>query len=209
MINSDKYFTIIYKDLTVDERRNLLENSKVSASGYSHAFDDRDGLLSALVYLEDYLATKLMDHVPWSNKEELQKEIADIQKLMKKHGRVPKNRPDSVEKTMESKHPINPPPELLEQWLNLPLSVEEQLEVAARWGTDQRLEEIIHWLVTGPYGASIAASAPNLVADLRAACRPKVPTLKEKVLDILGSHGDLSPEEHSRIADILEDSLRD
>lgn len=84
-------------------------------------------------------------------------------------------------------HPITPPPELLEQWLDLPLSVEEQLEVAARWGADQRLEEIVHWLVTGPYGASIVTSAPNLVADLRAVCSPKPPSLKQQALEALDS----------------------
>lgn len=56
---------------------------------------------------------------------------------------------------------------------------------AAQWGWDQResevqeqadqeLEAIEHWLITGPYGASIVTSAPSLVADLRAAMRPSL-----------------------------------
>lgn len=48
------------------------------------------GLLSALVHLEDYLNTKLMDNVVWSHKEELQKEINDLQKLLIVLGRLPK-----------------------------------------------------------------------------------------------------------------------
>jgi hypothetical protein len=52
----------------------------------------------------------------------------------------------------------------------------------AQWGADQELEAIEHWLITGPYGASIACAAQNLIADLRAARRPKPPSLKEEAL---------------------------
>jgi hypothetical protein len=45
----------------------------------------------------------------------------------------------------------------------------------ARWGADQELEACIHWLITGPYGASIACNADHMISDLRAARRPKPP----------------------------------
>ena len=108
-------------------------------------------------------------------------------------------------------HPITPPPELVQQWMRVghmdiaPFHLAQALATqAARWGFDQRtawsaawlearlqeardeeLEAIIHWIVTGPYGASIATSAPNLVADLRVARRPKPPSLKEQALKAL------------------------
>jgi hypothetical protein len=74
---------------------------------------------------------------------------------------------------------------------------------AAQWGWDQRehevqeqadqeLEAVEHWLITGPYGASIVTSAPTLVGDLRAARRPKPPTLAECAL-----------EQYERVEDIL------
>jgi hypothetical protein len=67
---------------------------------------------------------------------------------------------------------------------------------AAQWGWDQRehevqeqanqeLEAVEHWLITGPYGASIVTSAPTLVGDLRAAMRPKPPSLAEQGMEAL------------------------
>jgi hypothetical protein len=60
VIASDKYFTIVFKDLTTEERMELLEQyayvGKTSASSYSHALDDRDQLLGALAYAEAALS---------------------------------------------------------------------------------------------------------------------------------------------------------
>lgn len=84
---------------------------------------------------------------------------------------------------MSNEHPITPPPELFGQWEGMPRSL--AFEAAYRAGADQQLERIIHWLVTGPYGASIVASAPSLVADLRAACRPKPLSDKEQSIALI------------------------
>ena len=62
----------------------------------------------------------------------------------------------------------------------------------AQWGADQELEAVEHWLITGPYGASIVTSAPTLIADLRIARRPNPPTLAEQAL-----------EQYKRVEDIL------
>lgn len=213
MINSDKYFTIIYRDLTVDERRKLLDNPKWSASGYSHAFDDRDGLLSALVYLEDFL-TKLIDLIVWppssETKEKLQKEIADIQRLMKMHGRLPKNhrKPEKVQE-YNTPHPVTPSSQRIRDWVTGYFGENtEELQntikgksyiatVAAQWGADQELEACCEWLRNnGLYETRIG--------HLREARRPKVPTLQEKALDILEKHGELSPEEHDAIETALK-----
>ena len=54
MTISDKYFTIVFKDLTSEERVALgvAHNGKISASSYSHVMDDRDQLLGVLSYAE-------------------------------------------------------------------------------------------------------------------------------------------------------------
>jgi len=51
--------------------------------------------------------------------------------------------------------------------------------------SDQELEACIHWLITGPYGASIACHADHMIGDLRAARRPKPPSLKEEAMQAL------------------------
>lgn len=104
-------------------------------------------------------------------------------------------------------HLVKVPPELFTEWLAKALLQHDAksgevaavvADRAAQWGWDQResevqeqadqeLEAVEHWLITGPYGASIAASAPNLVADLRAAMRPKPPTLAEQGMEALSA----------------------
>lgn len=84
-------------------------------------------------------------------------------------------------------HPITPPPELVEQWRNLPEYVSqlrtmsavtittEKLQhiaiQAARWGADQELEACVKWI----------AYHPPVPDDLRAARRPKPPSLKDRI----------------------------
>jgi hypothetical protein len=86
-------------------------------------------------------------------------------------------------------HPITPPPELVNQWRSdwealrpKPCQVLEYIASrSAQWSADQEREAIIHWLITGPYGFSVAANHKNLVHDLRAARLPKPLTLAEQV----------------------------
>ena len=89
-------------------------------------------------------------------------------------------------------HPITPPPELIEQWvaeacpecrLTYDEFTGESIEIlatrAAQWGADQELEECIAWFDKYIPGY-------ELVADrLRAARRPKPPSLKEQALSDL------------------------
>ena len=85
---------------------------------------------------------------------------------------------------MTQQHPITPPPELVLQWigeffgctLNGELSDSERFLAtrAAQWGADQELEACCEWL-----------QDPDLNVDtykLRAARRPKPPSLKEQAL---------------------------
>ncbi|MCJ7557880.1 MAG: hypothetical protein MUP90_13325 [Gammaproteobacteria bacterium] len=97
-------------------------------------------------------------------------------------------------------HPITPPPELVEQWYsNTPLDRGRTLAAyAARWGAEQRgaaneselqkardeeLEASLEWLCQAGYN-----EAPY---RLRAARRPKPPTLKEQALEILEINNDV------------------
>jgi hypothetical protein len=85
-------------------------------------------------------------------------------------------------------HPVKVPPELVKEWMaelyGTPTFIGEVTtglaDRAAQWGADQGLEAVEHWLITGPYGASIVTSAPTLVADLRDAMRPKPPSLAKQ-----------------------------
>jgi hypothetical protein len=85
---------------------------------------------------------------------------------------------------MTDNNPITPPPELVEQWLGEYFgttvtgevsAVEQHIATqAARWGSDQELEACCEWIQTKPI---------TLYADvLRAARRPKPPSLKEQAL---------------------------
>jgi len=79
-------------------------------------------------------------------------------------------------------HPITPPPELYGQWYDespdddeLGL-VEHIATQAARWGADQELEACITW---------VAIESLEAAKELRAARRPKPPSLKKQALGAL------------------------
>ena len=101
---------------------------------------------------------------------------------------------------MTDRHPITPPPELRAKWITEARSqdycsiTEQVANHAAQWGYDQRgevnetqlqqardeeLEACCGWLeTTGHWG---------LLVDLRAARRPKPPSLKEQALEDIES----------------------
>ena len=94
---------------------------------------------------------------------------------------------------MKTEHPITPPPELVEQWRTAPeyttgkemftmvsVSTRRLQEVAtqaARWGADQELEACVNYVDNTISG--------NKARALRAARRPKPPSLKELALATL------------------------
>ena len=90
---------------------------------------------------------------------------------------------------MTENYPINPPPELIEQWYEkadnpLEDAVQGVATRAARWGADQELEACCAWL-----------QDPDLNVDtykLRAARRPKPPSLAEQALEALKAQIDTS-----------------
>jgi hypothetical protein len=89
---------------------------------------------------------------------------------------------------MTNQHPITPPPELVQQWIGdyygCPVSgelagVETAIATrAAQWGADQELEACCEWFVQDWTDIETADK-------LRAARRPKPPSLKEQALDEL------------------------
>ena len=106
------------------------------------------------------------------------------------------------------KHPITPPPEMVEKWAKQVLAIDGpsgELTVdfdgfatqAARWGADQELESCLEWVIKTPlYDTTFSA--------LRTARRPKSPSDKEMALHILDTHGDLTRAEADTIRRALE-----
>ena len=87
---------------------------------------------------------------------------------------------------MTQEHPITPPPELIEDWIELakplphwPPNPGKLATLAARWGADQELEACVEWLQTNFDGVR------GWCDDLRTARRPKPPSLKEQALGAL------------------------
>jgi hypothetical protein len=79
---------------------------------------------------------------------------------------------------MTQQHSITPSPELIQQWIDqslLAINYDHCIAIrAAQWGADQELEACCEWL-----------QDPDLNVDtykLRAARRPKPPSLKEQAL---------------------------
>ena len=84
---------------------------------------------------------------------------------------------------MSAEHPITPPPELVQQWEaeTAHTTKDETWHVAvqaARWGADQELNECCHLLRLQGF---------DVVDDLRAARRPKPPSLNSIALQMLGT----------------------
>jgi hypothetical protein len=93
------------------------------------------------------------------------------------------------------RHPITPPPELVQQWTTeytktKPncLGTEFVANRAAQWGADQELEACIDWISVWH-----GLEHPELLIELlRAARRPKPPSLKEQALALLNKAEDPS-----------------
>jgi hypothetical protein len=87
---------------------------------------------------------------------------------------------------MTDQHPITPPPELVQQWDSEAVAAEMPGQFylatqAARWGADQELEACCEWLVNEGW----FRYEHEAVQDLRAARRPKPPSLKAQALALI------------------------
>jgi hypothetical protein len=78
-----------------------------------------------------------------------------------------------------TEHPITPSDELIGEWIDTdeggPSVISRIATRAAQWGADQELEACCEWL----------DGVGDLTLQLRAARRPKPPSLKELALDDL------------------------
>ena len=101
-------------------------------------------------------------------------------------------------------HPITPSPELIEDWIEIakplpqrPPNPGELATLAAQWGADAELEACCAWLEQ--------ETPETYISALRAARRPKPPSLKAQALEILGYPKDFwSQEEVDTIRRALE-----
>ena len=75
---------------------------------------------------------------------------------------------------MTENHPTTPPPELIEQWMQDHTTKYDLARHAAQWGADHELEACIELLVQ--------SEGNDAREFLRAARRPKPPSLKEQAL---------------------------
>ena len=78
--------------------------------------------------------------------------------------------------TQDYRHHITPPPELVQQWASETLTTQSLCNRAAQWGADQELEACCEW---------IPEYCPWDADQLRAARRPKPPSLKDQALEAL------------------------
>ena len=95
---------------------------------------------------------------------------------------------------INQQHPIIPPEDLLQQLRHSADTWLGQITIAYQAGADLELEACCEWLA---YHAAWSFA-------LRAARRPKPPSLAKRALHILGTHGDLSCAEHDAIRRALE-----
>ena len=81
---------------------------------------------------------------------------------------------------MTDQHPITPPLELVYQWADMLSSRSDHavFSLAARWGADQELDACCEWMEQN-------CGQWKLPYDVRAARRPKPPSLKEQALKAL------------------------
>ena len=90
----------------------------------------------------------------------------------------------------DTNHPITPPTELVQQWWDGTHGAFYEFEAiatqAARWGADMELEACIAWMMQMGYWGEDGIAVPAL----RAARRPKPPSLKAQALALLDDASD-------------------
>lgn len=86
----------------------------------------------------------------------------------------------------DNNHPITPPPELVRQWWDGTHGAFYEFEAvatqAARWGADQELEACCK-AFEDIWDQEDVVTLTDVLRGIRAARRPKPPSLKEQALD--------------------------
>ncbi len=104
-------------------------------------------------------------------------------------------------------NPITPPPELVQQWviegrhLDHCTVASHIAAQAAQWGSDQELEACCEWLS--------GCGCESYGRELRAARRPKPPSLKEQAYDALDTYiyGEPDPKDKERTYNTIRRAL--
>lgn len=106
MTDSDRYFTVVYKDLTREDRQDLYFNNpeKVSASSYSHALHDRHQLLGVLSEAYCVLLTDFSVNKDTSRVDSL---LVSIRNILVEHGRFSKEEVPDSESEAQSNEPFS------------------------------------------------------------------------------------------------------
>jgi hypothetical protein len=84
----------------------------------------------------------------------------------------------------QQQHPITPPPELVEQWMQVHTTKYDLARQAAQWGADQQLAEDAKWLDHNALNEPYLRITP-VGESLKEAMRPKPPSLKEQAKQAL------------------------
>ena len=94
---------------------------------------------------------------------------------------------------------LTPPIELIQAWAAFveKYGIADVFTTAAQWGADRELDACCEWFASKGYTVSLRAA-------LRAARRPKPPSLKEQALDELVAAERLYPADWSTIRRALE-----
>lgn len=89
---SNKYFTIVFKNLTPDQRVPLVTHPAFSAGSWSHAIDDRDDALYVLSKVEEILTgiTKDGDMNSVIHKDKIEQLLSSVRQELKNQGRLPR-----------------------------------------------------------------------------------------------------------------------
>ena len=90
----------------------------------------------------------------------------------------------------DNNHPITPPPELVQQWINEDDDLTEWRVAiqAARWGADQELDACCKAL-EDIWDQEDVVTLNDFLRGIRSARRPKPPSLKEQAQRILVENG--------------------
>ncbi len=100
---------------------------------------------------------------------------------------------------------LTPPPELVEQWIaasssgEMHFAVDDLATLATAWGADTELDACCEYL----YERLKLTTVARIAQELRAARRPKPPSLKEQALALLdpsNTYGSVTRDEEYRIS---------
>lgn len=86
---SKNYFTIVFKGLDDEKRKEFVYHDNFSAGSWSHSIDDTNDLLFELAHVESALSY-FEDENLEPDREVMVNALQRVRKVLKEHGRYPK-----------------------------------------------------------------------------------------------------------------------